>query len=116
VVEGSAVRGFQLQARLPYYRGLGLSMVENVALTVDGEAIPREAIRVTLHGNTYTLDQIEHELDDRWEFGEIGTVTVEQPGGLAPGEHTIELAPTMRISYLPFPLTGRDRKRLRLEV
>lgn len=115
VVEGDEVRGFQVKARLPYYRGLGLSMVENVAVTVDGEAIPREAIRVTLHGNTYTLDEMEHELDDRWEFGEVGTLTVEKPGGLATGEHTVELAPTLRISYLPFPLSGRDTKRLRLE-
>ncbi len=28
--------GFALEARLPYYRGLGLSMVEDVAVTVDG--------------------------------------------------------------------------------
>ena len=27
--------GFALEARLPYYRGLGLSMVEDIAVTVD---------------------------------------------------------------------------------
>ena len=35
--------GFALQARLPYYRGLGLSMVEDIAVTVNGEKMQREA-------------------------------------------------------------------------
>lgn len=110
VVENGEVTGFQFGARLPYYRGLGLSMVENLAITVDGEAVPREAIRVTLHGNTYSLDEMETEYEDRWEMGEVGTVIVRRPGGLAPGEHTIELVDYLRISYLPFTLTGRDTK------
>jgi hypothetical protein len=114
VVEQGQVTGFQLKARLPYYRGLGLSMIEDLRLTVDGEAVPRDAIRVTLHGNTYTLDELEREMDDRWEFGEVGTVTVRRPGGLAAGEHTVELAPFLRISYLPFILSGRDTKVLSL--
>ena len=31
--------GFALEARLPYYRGLGLSMVEDVSVTVDGTTV-----------------------------------------------------------------------------
>ena len=114
VVEDGEVTGFQFGARLPYYRGLGLSMVENLAITVDGEPVPREDIRVTLHGNTYSLDEMETEYEDRWEMGEVGTVTVRRPGGLTPGEHTIELVEYLRISYLPFTLTGRDAKVLTL--
>ncbi len=114
VSDGGKVTGFQFNARLPYYRGLGISMVEDLKVTVDSEAFPREAIRVTLHGNTYTLDQMEKEYDDRWEFGEEGTVTVEKPGGLASGEHRVEVADFLRISYLPWILTGRDSKVLTL--
>ena len=53
--------GFTIEARLPYYRGLGLSMIENVAVSVDGEAIPREDITVSLRGRTWTLDEMETE-------------------------------------------------------
>ena len=114
VSTGDQVTGFQLKARLPYYRGLGISMVEDLAIKVDGIEIPRQAIRVTLHGNTYTLDEMEKEYDDRWEFGEEGIVTVNQAGGLTPGKHKIELSPSLRISYLPFTLVGQDTKELAL--
>lgn len=114
VSAGDKVTGFQLKARLPYYRGLGISMVEDIAIKVDGVEIPRQAIRVTLHGNTYTLDEMEKEYDDRWEFGEEGLLTVDKAGGLTPGKHKLELSPSLRISYLPFTLVGQDIKELTL--
>lgn len=114
VTSEGKVTGFQLNARLPYYRGLGISMVEDLSLKVDGETIPRQAIRVTLHGNTYTLEEMEVEYEDRWEFGEEGLLTVDKPGGLTPGKHKIELSPYLRISYLPFILVGKDVKELML--
>ena len=113
--DGKNVTGFQLKARLPYYRGLGLSMVEDLTIKVDGEAAPRSAVRVTLHGNTYTLDQMETEYEDRWEFGEEGLISVDKAGGLSAGAHRVEVLPRLRISYLPFILEGQDSKNLVLE-
>ncbi len=106
--------GFSIEARLPYYRGLGLSMIENVAVTVDGEAVPRGDVTLSLRGRTWTLDELESEYGDRWNFGEKAVIGVRRAGGLAPGEHRIELAETMRISYLPFVPTTKDAKTLRL--
>jgi hypothetical protein len=114
VIEGGQVTGFQFKTRLPYYRGLGISMIENLAVTVDARRFPREALHITLHGNTYALDAMEQEYNDRWEFGEEGIVTVKLPGGLTPGLHKIEMEDTLRISYLPFLLTGADTKVLEL--
>jgi hypothetical protein len=116
VSDGEEIIGFQLKARLPYHRGLGLSMVEQLNLIVDSEIIPRTDIRVTLHGNTYTMDEMETEYKDRWEFGEKGIITVLKPGGLIPGIHRIELEPHMRISYIPDSLKGKDAKELALVV
>lgn len=112
VVEGGQITGFALLARLPYYRGLGLSMVEDIAVTVDGEAVPREAIRLALRGRSWSLDEMESCFDEKWNFGEKARVIVARPGGLAPGEHHIELAERLRISYLPFVPTTRDSKTL----
>ena len=114
MVEAGEVTGFQFKARLPYYRGIGISMIEDLAVTVDAQRFPRQALRITLHGNTYTLDAMEGEYEDRWEFGEEGIVTVQNPGGLTPGLHKIELEAVLRISYLPFLLTGGDTKVLEL--
>lgn len=114
VSENGEVVGFQFGARLPYYRGLGLSMVEDIAITVDGEAMPREQILFSVRGRTWTLAEMETEIEERWEMGEVATLIVKKEGGLSRGEHKIELAEQLRISYLPFPLVTRDAKTLRL--
>lgn len=114
VNENGAVIGFQFGARLPYYRGLGLSMVEDIAITVDGEAVPREQVLFSVRGRTWTLEQMESEIEERWEMGEVATLIVQRAGGLSSGEHKIELMEQLRISYLPFPSITRDAKMLRL--
>ena len=111
--EGQTV-GFAFLGRLPYYRGLGLSMIEDIAVTVDGEAISRDDVRFSVRGKTYTLDQMETVYDDRWNFGEKAKIIALKPGGLAPGKHRIEFAVRMRVSYLPFVPTTKDTKELAL--
>ena len=115
VFEGDRAIGFSFLARLPYYRGLGLSMVEDVGVTIDGRAIPRQDIRLTLRGLTWTLDEMETEYNDRWNFGEKARVTVLSPGGLEAGPHEIELSERLRISYLPFIPTTKAKKTIGLE-
>lgn len=114
VEKDGAVTGFQVGVRLPYYRGIVLSLVGEISLTVDGEKVPVECARVTVGGNEYPLLGLENEPVAKWEFGEIGILTVERPGGLASGDHTLELQITLRISYVPVGFRGQDKKVLRL--
>ena len=113
-VAGKVV-GFEFGARLPYYRGLGLSMVEDVAVTVDGKPLPREAVALRLRGRRWTQAEMETEYAEAWGMGEVAIVEVDWPGGLAPGAHQLELAERLRISYMPFPGGGKDAKTLVLE-
>ena len=108
------VSGYELGIRLPYYRGLGLSMVESLDLIVDGTPVPAESLTLTVHGNSYAVTDLATVFDDRWEMGEIATLRVAQPGGLAPGSHDISVAQRLRISYMPVPGGGRDAKTLEL--
>jgi Domain of unknown function (DUF6379) len=114
IIKDGRIVGFRIGARLPYYRGLGLSMVEDIAITVDGEPVPRDAIVFSVRDKSWTLAELEAESEERWEMGEIATLKVYLPGGLAPGKHTIELAECLRISYLPFKPVTRDTKELML--
>jgi hypothetical protein len=109
-----SVSGYELGIRLPYYRGLGLSMVESIDLTVDGKPVPAESLTLTVHGNSYAVTDLATVFDDRWEMGEIATLRVAQPGGLAPGSHDVSVAQRLRISYMPVPGGGRDAKTLEL--
>ena len=106
--------GGRIEVRMPYYRGLTLSMVEAVDLTVDGTPVPPERTTLTVHGNTYRFDQLPTVTDDRWEMGERAQLAFETDEPLAAGEHDVTVSVRLRISYMPVPGGGRDRKRLTL--
>ena len=124
IVEGSlrnsgpadAPTGFAFDAKLGYYRGIGLSMIEALDVTVDGEPVPREAVRFDEGKGPLSLDEMESAYDRRWPFGAAATIIVERPGGLPPGEHTLELSQRLRVSYLPFPSINTDSKEMSLGV
>jgi len=106
----------RLEVRMPYYRGLGLSMVEAVDLTLDGQPVPPERTTFTVHGHTYTFAELPGVTDDRWEMGERAELAFETGEPLAPGEHDVAVSVRLRISYMPVPGGGRDRKRLVLDI
>lgn len=117
IVENSlraTANGFAFDARLGYYRGLGLSMIEDLAVTVDGEPVPREAVRFDEGPAPLTLDEMETAYDRRWNFGAVATVSVVRDEPLAPGEHALTLSEKLRVSYLPFPAFNTDAKTLSL--
>ncbi|SFO60769.1 hypothetical protein SAMN05660359_04672 [Geodermatophilus obscurus] len=106
--------GGVVEVRMPYYRGLALSMVEAVDLVVDGRPVPAARTTFTVHGNTYRFDQLPRTTDDRWEMGERAQLAFETDEPLAAGEHDVAVAVRLRISYMPVPGGGRDAKRLTL--
>ncbi len=118
VEQEGKVTGFQIGIRLPYYRGVVLSLLGDTDLTVDGERFAPEQITLTINGHNFRLSEIKNETEEKWEFGDVGILTVDKPGGLAPGEHTVELRQHMVISYiLSFGgkgFFGQDSKQLTL--
>lgn len=98
-----APTGFAFDSKLGYYRGLGLSMIEELAVAVDGEEIPREATTFDEGKGPITLDAMETAFDRRWPFGQVATIAVEYAGGFPAGEHTLSLRQRLRVSYMPFP-------------
>lgn len=109
----SRTRG-SVEVRMPYYRGLGLSMVEGVDLVVDGTPVPAGATTFTVHGNTYPMTGLDGVFDDRWEMGEPARIDFEMASPLHPGDHDVSAAVRLRISYMPVPGGGRDTKTLTL--
>lgn len=109
-----APTGFAFEAKLGYYRGLTLSMVEKLDVAIDGNLLPREAVRFDEGRGPLTLDEMETAYDRRWAFGAKATILVEHPGGFPAGEHELSLTEQLRISYLPFPAVNSDTKREKL--
>ena len=95
--------GFSFDTRLGYYRGLTLSMLEELAVSVDGDDLPRDAVSFDDGNGAIGLDEMETAYDRRWNFGAPAKLTVVYPGGLTAGKHTVSLRQRLRISYMPFP-------------
>ena len=105
--------GFQLLLKTAYYRGVRLSLVDDIEVTVDGERFERNKVSVQIGGHTYTLDQLEKIGNKNWDWLEPAVVTVEKPGGLKPGVHDVQAALKLRISYMPFnPVVSYFRDKL----
>ena len=96
-----AVTGFSFATHIPYYRGLGLSMVEVPDVRVDGVAVSEEDLRFTYNGVTRTFAELADVSDVRWELRTFATITVLRAGGLAAGEYEIFVNLRLRVSYLP---------------
>ena len=102
VADDGAVTGFSFATHIPYYRGLGLSMIEVPEVAVDGIAVSEEDLRFTYNGVTRTFAELADVSDVRWELRTFATITVLRDGGLAAGEHEIFVNLRLRVSYLPF--------------
>ena len=114
VVRDGKVIGFQVGERIPYYRGVVLSLLGETRLTVDGELIPREKITLTISEKTLPLSEAENEPVVKWEFGDVGILTVDKPGGLKPGPHTVVLYQHVRTPYIPRGVAATDEKILNI--
>ncbi len=106
--------GFQYKARVNYYRGIPLSMVNDIRVKVDGEDIERGKIKFSVDEDWFTLDEMETVTFLKWEFGQKATIFIEREGGLSPGDHELFVTQIVRNAYMPFPLTARLKKVLKI--
>ncbi|MDR1904147.1 MAG: DUF6379 domain-containing protein [Treponema sp.] len=101
VEENGKISGFSFDMKIQYYRGCSLSIIRNIEVIVDDKQYPRESIRFTVNGETFTLDEMKTVISNRWRFGQYATVTVLMDGGLAGGMHHIKCIQTIAPSYMP---------------
>jgi hypothetical protein len=101
VSAGDQVTGFRVRIRIPYYRGVWVSLVEGADVSADGEEFPRDTILWTLRDKTFTLPELEAASDVRWPFDKPAVLTIPKVGGLAVGLHDIRVKLAFRASYMP---------------
>ncbi|HHV10724.1 MAG TPA: hypothetical protein GXX75_10665 [Clostridiales bacterium] len=116
VVENGEIIGYEMETNITYYRGIPLSMVNFVAVEVDGIKVPEEDIRFTPdHIDWFTLKEMETVATIKWEYGIPATVRVLQKGGLSKGSHEVKLTVCTRTAYIPFPLEGNMTRTVIIE-
>ncbi|NKI98506.1 DUF6379 domain-containing protein [Novosphingobium sp. SG707] len=93
--------GFTLRLRQPNYRGLRLSLIEGIDITVDGQTYPAEANSILLRGEVYSHAAMAEATETWWNVGETIAVQVAKPDGLSAGVH--EVGCTLRLRHPYFP-------------
>jgi hypothetical protein len=101
VVERGVTLGYQINIRIPYYRGVFLSLIDNLSLSVDEQRIPPEQITLSVCGRSFTFAEMQQAENVRWDYGAPAALRVARSGGLSPGIHTIEVGMLVRKAYLP---------------
>lgn len=116
VSENHKVIGFEMQTNITYYRAIPLSMMEYVHVTVDGEPVADEDIRVSLdQQDWFTQKEAETVTTYKWEYGDPLYVRVLKEGGLSKGEHKVKLTVAVRTAYIPVPLEGTKERTVTID-
>lgn len=113
ISETGHLEGFELKIRIPYYRGVPLSCVDSLEVTVGGETFRNDRIRFTVASGSFMMDEMATVADKRWNFDEDATLKVWKPGGLVYFDQRIEVLIRIRAPYGVF--SGHDVKVLSLE-
>lgn len=104
VIEPDSLRGtpggFNINLRLPWYRSLPLSTVELVSLSVDGQTIAAESIRLALNDGEWRLEQLADQTQQWWYVLDSAQLRVAH-APLQPGsEHAVEVVLAIYPPYI----------------
>ncbi|MFE5673228.1 DUF6379 domain-containing protein [Agromyces sp. NPDC056523] len=93
--------GIAVSVQLPWYRSLWLSAVDDVAVTVNGEAIPTDRLRFALQGREYRVEELPDQWDTLWFVADRPDVLIDLGRVPEQGETlTVEVVLTMRLLYM----------------
>jgi len=100
--------GLAVSVQLPWYRSLWLSAVDDVAVTVNGAAVPKSDLRFSLEGRQYRIEELPEQSETLWFVADRPDVLVRLDAPPATGEKlTVEVVLTMRLLYMQI-MPGAD--------
>jgi len=116
IIKDGKITGFEMGTYITYYRGIPLSMVNDIRVEVDGEKVPRENILFSADGEDwFTLEEMTTVTTYKWEYDQVAHILVKKDGGLSKGIHGVKLAVITRTAYIPVPLEGEKMRQVVIE-
>jgi hypothetical protein len=112
ITETGHIEGFEFQIRIPYYRGVSLSLVDTITVKAQGQVYGNDAIRFTVEAGSFMMKEMETVGSLRWNLDEAATLRIYKPGGLVYSDVDLDVDIVIRAPYLWF--SGHDKKYLSL--
>ena len=100
--------GFQFVIHQNRYRNVPLSCIEKIVLKVDGKEIPQHMIHFCIGYKKLLPHEVADDYTDYWAFQTPVTIEVDQIGGLAYGQHEINLLMLAKSAYISSPFYVTD--------
>jgi hypothetical protein len=103
--------------RLPWYRGLPVSCVRDIDVTIDGTVLDRNDLYLTLHGIDHSLDEALRLDKVFWFVRYVADLHFRTPKPLNPGPHDLNVVMHLSIPYvreMPFLQVAECKKRVTL--
>lgn len=91
VFDDGACTGYRFRLNNLSYRGVWLSTIENIELTVDGKPVSKTDISLCLGNFSCTIDELRNNCNVFWGVTDECSINVNKVSGLAPGEHRFEI-------------------------
>ena len=120
------ISGYQFSVRLGYYRGHYLSVIDRLGVSVDGKEVRQEDILFCVNDKAFMVHELKYQVSEFWNIRTPAIIRVRQPGGLAVGDHMVDLTLMLRSPYLPLPgaseahtytpIDSCERKSMKLSV
>jgi len=97
----ATANGVSLALTIPWYRSLWVSSVTTLSVSVDGQAIPQEALRFRINGKTFTIDEVPNQWEELWFLQDRAYVDIPlAKPGVVGEEHEIEFHIELRLPYM----------------
>lgn len=88
-----------IQMRLPWYRGLPVSCIERLEVTLDGTALGPDKARLIVGGVPLMQKELSERYEETWFNLDSKEVELTLDGPLAEGKHQVSALMRLRIPY-----------------
>ncbi len=99
VFSDGACTGYSFRLNNLSYRGIWISTLEDLQLTVDGKAVSKADMLLRLGTFSCTIDNLVNHSDVFWAVTDECWIDVYKIGGLAPGDHQFEIVVMKRNDF-----------------
>ncbi len=94
--------GCEVKLRLKWYRSLPLSCIESLKMSLDGQPLDPDCLRLGVNGRQFKLDELPDQVEEFWFIQDSAVLSAVLSGKVKVGEsHKVNVEMSVRFPYIP---------------